>query len=92
MPEQLPRVVIVGGGFGDLAAAEALRRTPVDVSLIDRTDHHLYIVKRIASSSRTVRPISASGSWEKGPKRPAATSFERSIPAFFNRAVVYSWR
>ena len=27
MPEHLPRVVIVGGGFGDLAAAKALRRT-----------------------------------------------------------------
>jgi NADH dehydrogenase FAD-containing subunit len=55
MPEHLPRVVIVGGGFGDLAAAKALRRTPVDVSLIDRTDHHLYIVKRIASSSAYIR-------------------------------------
>ena len=55
MPEHVPRVVIVGGGFGDLAAAKAPRRTPVDVSLIDRTDHHLYIVKRIASSSAYIR-------------------------------------
>ena len=32
----LPRVVIVGGGFGGLAAAKALAREPVQVLLIDR--------------------------------------------------------
>ena len=42
MPEQLPRVVIVGGGFGGLAAAKALRRAPVQVILVDRTNHHLF--------------------------------------------------
>jgi NADH:ubiquinone reductase (H+-translocating) len=42
MPEHTPRVVIVGGGFGGLAAAKALRRTPADVILIDRTNHHLF--------------------------------------------------
>ena len=36
------RVVIVGGGFGGLFAARALRRAPVDVMLIDRTNHHLF--------------------------------------------------
>src|ERR1044071_2025495 len=42
MPEHLPRVVIVGGGFGGLAAVKALRRAPVEVVLIDRTNHHLF--------------------------------------------------
>jgi NADH:ubiquinone reductase (H+-translocating) len=37
-----PRVVIVGGGFGGLAAARALRNAPVQVILIDRTNHHLF--------------------------------------------------
>lgn len=36
------RVVIVGGGFGGLAAARALRRAPVDVTLVDRRNHHLF--------------------------------------------------
>src|SRR6185437_7901273 len=42
MPEHLPRVVIVGGGFGGLAAVKALRRAPVEVVLIDQTNHHLF--------------------------------------------------
>ena len=35
-------VVIVGGGFGGLAAARALQRCDIDVTLIDRTNHHLF--------------------------------------------------
>ncbi len=36
------RVVIIGGGFGGLFAARALRRAPVQVTLIDRAQHHLF--------------------------------------------------
>jgi NADH:quinone reductase (non-electrogenic) len=36
------RVVIIGGGFGGLFAARALRRAPVDVTLVDRAGHHLF--------------------------------------------------
>jgi len=42
MDDRGPRVVIVGGGFGGLAAAKALRKTPARVLLIDRTNHHLF--------------------------------------------------
>jgi NADH:ubiquinone reductase (H+-translocating) len=38
----LPRVVIVGGGFGGLAAARALRNTPVSVTLVDKRNYHLF--------------------------------------------------
>ena len=37
-----PRVVIVGGGFAGLHAAKALRRLPVDVTVVDRRNHHTF--------------------------------------------------
>jgi NADH dehydrogenase len=37
-----PRVVIIGSGFGGLFAAQALRRAPVDVTIIGKTSHHLF--------------------------------------------------
>src|SRR2546423_11754909 len=37
-----PRVVIVGCGFGGLWAAQALKRARVDLTVIDRTNHHLF--------------------------------------------------
>src|SRR5436190_5260640 len=36
------RVVIIGGGFAGLFAARALRRAPVEVTLLDRAEHHLF--------------------------------------------------
>src|ERR1700761_3945278 len=36
------RVVIVGGGFAGLFAVRALKRAPVQVTLIDRAEHHLF--------------------------------------------------
>lgn len=38
----LPRVVIIGGGFGGLEAAKALRKTNVRVTVLDRQNHHLF--------------------------------------------------
>ncbi len=38
----LPVVVIIGGGFGGLRAALALKNAPVKVILVDRTNHHLF--------------------------------------------------
>jgi NADH dehydrogenase len=42
MVDPSPQVVIVGGGFGGLTAAQALRRAPVKLTLIDRRNHHLF--------------------------------------------------
>jgi len=41
-PAKVPRVVIIGAGFGGLQAAHALRNAPVDLTVIDRNNHHLF--------------------------------------------------
>jgi NADH dehydrogenase len=41
-PSGRPRVVIIGSGFGGLFAAQALRKAPVDVTIIGKTSHHLF--------------------------------------------------
>src|SRR5215469_13916851 len=54
-----PRIVIVGGGFGGLAAAKALSRTPAEIILIDRTNHHLFqpLLYQVATSALTPSQI-----------------------------------
>jgi NADH dehydrogenase len=42
MSQRRPKVVIVGAGFGGLEAAKALSRVAVDVTLIDRQNHHCF--------------------------------------------------
>src|SRR5215510_9856027 len=58
---EIPRVVIVGGGFGGLAAAKALKHSPVEVMLIDRTNHHLFqpLLYQVATSVLTPGQISS---------------------------------
>ena len=53
------RVVIVGGGFGGLYAALALKRAPVDVTLIDRRNFHLFqpLLYQVATGSLAVGEI-----------------------------------
>jgi NADH:quinone reductase (non-electrogenic) len=41
-PGALPRIVILGAGFGGLAAATALRKAPVEITVIDRRNYHLF--------------------------------------------------
>ncbi len=41
-PQNPPRVVILGGGFGGLYAARALRRAPARLTIVDRRNHHLF--------------------------------------------------
>jgi NADH dehydrogenase len=40
--EGLPRVVIVGAGFGGIACARALRHAPASITLIDRQNYHVF--------------------------------------------------
>jgi NADH:ubiquinone reductase (H+-translocating) len=54
-----PRIVIVGGGFGGLSAAKALRNTPAEIILIDRTNHHLFqpLLYQVATTALTPSQI-----------------------------------
>src|ERR1700756_2702647 len=47
-----PRIIIVGGGFAGLAAANALKKSPAEIILIDRTNHHLFqpLLYQVATS------------------------------------------
>jgi NADH dehydrogenase len=60
-----PRVVIIGGGFAGLHAARALRRAPVDVVLIDRTNHHVFqpLLYQVANTSLAPSDIAAPIRW-----------------------------
>jgi len=56
-----PRVVIVGCGFGGLWAAQGLARAPADVTVIDRTNHHLFtpLLYQVATAGLSAPSISA---------------------------------
>lgn len=56
-----PRVVIVGAGFGGLAAARALRKAPVEVTLVDRRNHHLFqpLLYQVATAGLSPADIAA---------------------------------
>jgi len=56
-----PHVVILGGGFGGLYAARALKRAPVDVTLVDRKNHHLFqpLLYQVATAALNPSDIAA---------------------------------
>jgi NADH:ubiquinone reductase (H+-translocating) len=60
-----PHVVIVGGGFGGLRAARHLRRADVDVTLVDRTNHHLFqpLLYQVATATLAPSDISVPIRW-----------------------------
>jgi NADH dehydrogenase len=55
-PSARPRVVIVGGGFGGLEAVRALKRSPVDIVLIDRQNHHCFQPLLYQVATATLNP------------------------------------
>jgi NADH dehydrogenase len=54
-----PKVVILGGGFGGLAAARELHHAPVSVTLVDRRNHHLFqpLLYQVATASLNASDI-----------------------------------
>lgn len=56
-----PKVVIIGAGFAGLNAAKALKSAPVDVTVIDRRNHHLFqpLLYQVATAALAVPDIAA---------------------------------
>ncbi|CAN5919202.1 NAD(P)/FAD-dependent oxidoreductase [soil metagenome] len=60
-----PRVIIIGGGFGGLYAARALKRDAVDLLVLDRTNHHLFqpLLYQVATATLAPTDITAPIRW-----------------------------
>jgi NADH dehydrogenase len=60
-----PSVVIVGGGFGGLYAARALRQAPVRVTIVDRRNHHVFqpLLYQVASAALSPGDIASPIRW-----------------------------
>ncbi len=65
MDSPKPNVVIVGGGFGGLDAARALKGAPVQVTLIDRRNHHVFqpLLYQVATAALSPGDIAAPIRW-----------------------------
>jgi NADH:quinone reductase (non-electrogenic) len=61
MPAERPHVVILGCGFGGLFAARELARAPVRVTVLDRTNHHLFqpLLYQVATAGLAAPAIAA---------------------------------
>ncbi|MFZ1180378.1 MAG: NAD(P)/FAD-dependent oxidoreductase [Herbaspirillum sp.] len=57
----MPHVIIIGGGFGGLAAARELADARLDITLIDRSNHHLFqpLLYQVATAGLSAPAISA---------------------------------
>jgi NADH dehydrogenase len=86
-----PRVVILGGGFGGLHAARALRRAPVDVVLVDRTNHHLFqpLLYQVATASLAPSDITVPIRWVLKRQRNATVLLGRAERVDPARKVVH---
>jgi NADH dehydrogenase len=59
--ERFPHVVIVGAGFAGLTAARALRKAPVRITIVDRSNHHLFqpLLYQVATAALSPAEIAA---------------------------------
>jgi NADH dehydrogenase len=61
MKSKQPRIVVIGGGFGGLRAAESLARLPVQITLVDRRNHHTFqpLLYQVATAGLSPAEIAA---------------------------------
>jgi NADH:ubiquinone reductase (H+-translocating) len=59
--DRSPHVVVVGSGFGGMAAARGLKRAPVQITIVDRSNHHLFqpLLYQVATAALSPADIAA---------------------------------
>ena len=89
-PER-PRVVVLGGGFGGRNAARALRTVPVDVTVVDRTNHHLFqpLLYQVATATLASNDITAPIRWLLRHQRNASVLLAEATRIDVERRVVH---
>jgi NADH:ubiquinone reductase (H+-translocating) len=85
-----PRVVIIGGGFGGLYAARALKRDAVDVLVLDRTNHHLFqpLLYQVATATLAPTDITAPIRWLLRKQENARVLMEEVVRIDVERRIV----
>ena len=85
-----PRVVVIGGGFGGRNAARALRTIPVDVTVVDRTNHHLFqpLLYQVATATLAPTDITAPIRWLLRHQRNASVLLAEATAIDIERRVV----
>jgi NADH dehydrogenase len=86
-----PHVVIIGGGFGGLYAARALKRAPVEVTVIDRTNHHVFqpLLYQVATATLPATSITAPIRWMLRKQRNTRVLMAEVKDVDVGRRVVY---
>ena len=88
-----PHVVIIGAGFGGLTAAQALKRALVRITVVDRTNHHLFqpLLYQVAMAGLSPADIAAPiRSILRNQKNVTVLLAEATGVDFANREVVFN--
>jgi NADH dehydrogenase len=61
VPSSRPHVVVIGCGFGGLEAVRALSKAPIEITVVDRTNHHLFqpLLYQVATAGLSAPAVSA---------------------------------
>ena len=86
----LPRVVIIGGGFGGLDAARALAGAQVRVTLVDRHNYHLFqpLLYQVATASLSPGDIASPIRWVLRHQRTSRCCWPRRGASTWRKAVL----
>jgi NADH:ubiquinone reductase (H+-translocating) len=84
------RVVIIGGGFGGFTAARRFKGAPVDVTVVDRTNHHLFqpLLYQVATATVSPTDITVPIRWALRRQRNASVILGEATAVDVNRRVV----